>query len=152
MADATNQPSEQYQALLDSVLEATPTEVLFCGKKTKIGWLRRGTQRKFTHIVVTEKDEWKRDVKLCACVLVNDVFVWFKPLCYALLWRWYWYVKELDEVEVLRVLDASKKKIQYYASLLNTTLSTEMKDVMMTMTKREARAIQAGRAGAPDSR
>lgn len=84
---------------------------------------------------------------MCACVLTNDVFVWFKPLVYALLWRWYWYVVDLDEVEVLKVLDAAKKKIQYYALLLNTTLSTEMTDVMMTMTKSETRAIRAGQAG-----
>lgn len=147
MADAKEQPKLEYQELLDSIMEETPTEVQFRGKKRKIGWLHKHTQRKFTHIVMSEKDPLKRNVKLCACVLTNNIFAWFKPIVYAVRWRWYWYVVDLDDVEVLRVLDASKKKVQFYPSLLITTLSTEMKDVMMAMTMREAKATQAAQAG-----
>ena len=38
MAKKIEQPTETIQSLLDNVLEATPSEVLFCGKKRKIGW------------------------------------------------------------------------------------------------------------------
>lgn len=149
MADATKQPEIEYQLLLDKLVENTPDVVEFRGKKKKIGWLRRHTQRKFTHITLTEKNVGKRNVKLCACVLTNDVFAWFKPLVYALRWRWYWYVIDLDDFEVLKVVDAAKKKIQYYQSELITTLSTGMRDTMMAMTTKEARAIQAAQAGEP---
>lgn len=152
MADATKQPEVQYQELLDSLMEATPDEILFRGKKKKIGWLHKHTQRKFTHIVMKEKNQEKRNVKLCACVLTNGVFAWFKPLVYALRWRWYWYVIDLDDIDVLRVLDAAKKKIQYYPSLIITTLSTEMKDVMMAMTRTEAAVIQAAQVGEQPTR
>ena len=50
-------------------------------------------------------------------------------------------------VEILRVVDVCKKKIPSAASSLLTILATGMTDVMMTMTKSEARAIQAGQAG-----
>lgn len=147
MTDAKKQPEAEYQEILDSIMEATPSIVVFRGKKKNIGWLHKHTQRKFTHIMLNEKDVEKRNVKLCACVLTNNVFAWFKPFVYAIRWRWYWYVVDLDDVEVLKILDASKKKIQSTPSLLITILATEMKDVMMSMTKSEVRAIQAEQAG-----
>lgn len=147
MADATRQPEIEYQQLLDMIMEAEPEEILFRGKKRKLGWLHRRTQRKFTHITMKEKNPEKRNVKLCACVLTNNVFVWFKPLAYAIRWRWYWYVLDLDDIDVLRVIDAAKKKIQYYPSMIITTLATGMRDTMMAMTGSEARAIQAAQAG-----
>lgn len=150
--DAKEQPKLEYQQLLDDIMEATPDVVEFRGRKRKIGWLHKRTQRKFSHIMKTEGNIEKRNVKLCACILTNNIFIWFKPIVYALRWRWYWYILDLDDVEVLRVLDASKKKIQFYPSLLITTLSTEMTDVMMAMTRKEAKAIQAGQAGEQPSR
>lgn len=147
MADAKEQPALEYQVLLDKIMEAEPEVVSFRGRKKKIGWLHKRTQRKFTHIMMKEKNPDKRNVKLCACILTNNIFVWFKPLVYALRWRWYWHVADLDDVEILRVIDAAKKKIQFYPSLLITTLSTEMKDVMMAMTRREAEAIRPAQAG-----
>ncbi len=147
MADAKEQPKIEYQELLDSIMEATPETVMFRGRKKKIGWLHKRTQRKFSHITVKEKNPEKRNVKLCACILTNDVFTWFKPIVYAIRWRWYWYVLDLDDIDILRVVDAAKKKIQFYPSLLLTTLSTEMTDLMMAMTKKEVKAIQAGQAG-----
>lgn len=152
MADAKEQPKMEFQQLLDSLIEAEPEEVEFRGKKKKIGWLRRHTQRKFTHIMMKEQDLEKCNVKLCACILSNDVFAWFKPLVYAVRWRWYWYVTDLDDTDVMKVILAAKKKIQLYQSQIITISSTEMKDLMMAMTRREAQAIQAGQAGAQPSR
>ncbi|MCI7597642.1 MAG: hypothetical protein MSS96_02800 [Bacteroidales bacterium] len=147
MEKEIKQPEIQYQEILDDLMSRTPDVVTFLGRKCKIGWLHRHTQRKFTHIVLKEKDPEKRNVKLCACVLTNNVFAWFKPLVYALRWRWYWYVVDLDDIEILRVIDASKKKIQYDPSLMLTILSTEMKDTMMAMIQKEARATQAVQVG-----
>lgn len=149
MADAKEQPSVDYQKLLLDLMEAGPEEVQFRGKKRKIKWLHKHTQLKFSHIVLKEEDLRKRNVKLCACVLSNDVFAWFFPFVYAIRWRWYRYVLDLDDTDVLRVLYAAKKKIQYYQSEFITIFSTEMKNEMMqmAMTKSEAKAIQAERAG-----
>ena len=151
MSEKIQQPEIPYQELLDSLMEAEPETVKFRGRTHRIDWMHRRTQRMFTHIVLKEKDPEKRNVKLCACVLVNNIFVWFKSIAYNILWRWYWYVKDLDDIEILGVIDAAKKKIQYYPSMMLTTLSTGMKDTMMMMTKKEASAIQAGQAGAQPS-
>lgn len=139
------QPGEELQRLLDSVLEAEPEKVVFMGKKRTIGWMKKGTMRKFSHIMATEGDEWKRGVKLAATVLLNNV--WKLKLWYWAYWRWLYYVKDPDAVEVLRVVDAAKKKIPSAACSLTTILATGMSDLMMTMTKKEARAIRAGQAG-----
>lgn len=130
-----DQPSLDLQQLLDSVLEDSPTDVEFMGKKHTLRWLRNGAVRKFSHVTVTEKDENKRAVKLCAIVLLNNV--WKLRFLYWLVWRWWYYVKDVDAVELLRVLDVAKKKIPSAAYSLLTILATGMTDVMMMKTKNE---------------
>lgn len=144
------QPAVEFQQLLDSVLEATPEEVLFMGKKRTIGWLHKGTLRKFSHVVQSEQDEWKQSVKLCAIILLNSYFK--LRLCYWFYWRWLYYVRDPDAVELLRVVEAGKKKIPSLACSLLTILATGMGDVMMTMTAKEARATRAAQVGVPPTR
>lgn len=139
------QPQVELQELLDSILEDGPTELVFMGKKRNIGWLRKGTMRKCSHIVSKEKDEWKRNVKVCVAILLNNV--WKIRFAYWFWWRWLYYVKDVDVAEVLNVLDKSKKKIPSNAFSLATILATGMTDLMMSMTRREAKATQAGQAG-----
>ena len=139
------QPQVDLQKLLDDVLSEEPTELVFIGKKRKIGWLHKGTMRKCSHIAIKEKDEWKRNVKICVAILLNNV--WKIRFKYWFVWRWLYYVKDVDVAEVLNVLDKSKKKIPSNAFSLATILATGMTDGMMTMTRSEAKAIQAEQAG-----
>lgn len=144
------QPQVDLQKLLDDVLSEEPTELVFMGKKRKIGWLHKGTMRKCSHIAIKEKDEWKRNVKICVCILLNNI--WKIRFLYWIYWRWLYYIKDVDVAEVLRVLDVSKKKIPSNAFSLATILATGMTDVMMTMTRSEAKAFQAEQAGEQPSR
>lgn len=144
------QPSVDIQKLLDSILHDEPTEFVFRGKKRKIGWLHKGTMSKCSHIVMKEDNEWKRNVKVCVCILLNNV--WKIRFMYWLYWRWLYYIKDVGADEVLAVLDASKKKIPSNAFSLTTILATEMTEVMMTMTKSEVKASQAEQRGEPLSR
>lgn len=139
------QPGIELQNVLDDILSETPTEYIFRGKKRKLGWLHKGTTRKFTHIELKEKNEWKKRVKQCAVVQLNNV--WKIRFFYWLLWRYYYYVIDLDVWEVLGVLNVAKKKIQSTAFQLTTILATAMTDAMMTMTKVEAERTRAGQAG-----
>ena len=139
------QPSVDLQELLDSVLHDEPTEFVFIGKKHKLGWLRKGTISRCSHIRAKEKNEWKRNVKICVCILLNNI--WKIRFMYWIYWRWLYYIKDVDIADVLRVLDVSKKKIPSNAFALATILATGMTDVMMTMTRSEAKAIQAEQAG-----
>lgn len=139
------QPNVELQEVLDDILNETPTEYTFRGKKRMLGWLHKGTTRKFTHIELKEKNEWKKRIKQCAVVQLNNV--WKIRFFYWLLWRYYYYVIDLDVWEVLGVLNIAKKKIQSAALQLTTILATAMTDAMMTMTKAEAEHIQAEQAG-----
>lgn len=141
MAKEVQQPTVDIQQAIDQMLEAKPETVLVCGKKRRIGWLHNGTYRKFSHIMLSEKDEWKRNTKLCACILLNHkngLLTWLiMKLWYAIYWRWLYYVKDIDQVEIMGVLNASKKKIQLEPFLMNTTLAIGMMDTMMTMAPHE---------------
>lgn len=139
------QPSVELQEVLDDILNETPTEYTFRGKKRMLGWLHKGTTRKFTHIELKEKNEWKKRIKQCAVVQLNNV--WKIRFFYWLLWRYYYYIIDLDVWEVLGVLNIAKKKIQSAAFQLTTILATAMTDAMMTMTKAEAEHIQVEQAG-----
>ena len=139
------QPNVELQEVLDDILNETPTEYTFRGKKRMLGWLHKGTTRKFTHIELKEKNEWKKRVKQCAVVQLNNV--WKIRFFYWFLWRYYYYIIDLDVWEVLGVLNVAKKKIQSTAFQLTTILATAMTDAMMTMTKAEAERTRAGQAG-----
>ena len=144
------QPSVDIQKLLDSILHDEPTEFVFRGKKHKIGWLHKGTMSKRSHIVMKEDNEWKRNVKVCVCILLNNV--WKIRFMYWFYWRWLYYIKDIGADEVLAVLDASKKKIPSSVFSLTTILATEMTEVMMTMTKSEVKASQAEQRGEQPTR
>lgn len=146
------QPQERLQSALDDIMEQTPEEYTFRGRKHKMGWLSNMTVRKITHIMLKEKNEHKRNMKICAVLRVNDIFAWFRPIVYMIKWRWYTYVTDLTDVEALRVVNASKKKVPLAASLIITILATAMMDTKMSMTKKEADATQAAQVGEQPTR
>ena len=141
MGETIKQPDLRYQQAVDEIMSEEPTPVKFCGNTFNVGWLHNGTVRKFSHLMLTEKDPNKRNAKICTAVLLNNVFKIF--FFYWIVWRYLYYIKDLDQVEILRVLDIAKKKIQQVPFSLVIILSTGMMDTMMTMTKEEAEATQA---------
>lgn len=145
MEKEMEQPGIDLQKRLDEILEATPEKVKV-GKRTyTVTWLRNKTIRKFSHIMVTEDDGIKRNVKLVAAVLLNRPW---KMAWHWAYWRWLYYVKDISQADVVAVLAAAKKKLPQEPFLMATILATGMTDVMMTMRKSEARYGQAGQAGA----
>lgn len=144
------QPADEYRKLLDNIIEAKPEPFTFRGKTRKMGWLHKGTVRKVSHIAKSEVSPYKQHCQMCAAMLLNNV--WKIRFFYPLLWRWWYYIIDLDEVDILRVMDAGKKKVQQEAFFLNTMLLTAMTDLTMTMTRSEVEHIQAEQAGAALSR
>jgi hypothetical protein len=152
MAEKIEQPSVDSQQILDMILSDEPTEFEFLGKKRKMRWLRNNTVRKFSHLTAKVSSQDKNNAQLCAALLLNDVFAWFYGICYFFYWRWLYYVRNITAVDALAVIDAAKKKLPADASFLITILATGMTDLMMTMTKKEARLSQAGQVGAQPTR
>ena len=152
------QPNISMQELLDSVLEATPDEIPFRGKTWKVHWWRNYMKRKFTHVMLKETsrktakrggvgDAWKQNIKLAAILLLSRK--WKIVFFYWFYWRWLYYVVDVDQVEVLRLMDASKKKIPLDASMMCTGLAISMMDTLMSQTKEEVRRGPAAPVGVP---
>ena len=148
------QPQADMQQILSMLMEQEPETVVVAGHKYTITWLKNRTVRKFSHIMLKDKDAWRRNVKVCACVLLNrknGLLTWLLLHCwYWIYWRWLYYVKDIDQVEVMGVLDASKKKIQSEPLAIATILATAMMDTMMMMARHEVG--QAARGGAQPTR
>lgn len=144
------QPTFDIQARLSELMEQEPELVSVCGRRYSIGWLHNRNVRKFSHIMTKEEDPWKRNVKVCACVLLNSrwgLMTWFLlNVWYGIYWRWLYYVRDVDQIEVAAVLSAAKKKIQSETLALSTILATVMMDTMMAMARHEVG--RAGRGGA----
>ena len=142
------QPGLDLQEVISDLMEQEPETVVVCGKKHSITWLKNSTVRKFSHIMVKEKDPWKRNVKVCACVLLNKRFGLFNRIAqrcwHWIYWRWLFYVRDIDQVEVMGVLDASKKKIQSEPLSVATILAIGMMDTMMMMARHEAGRAERG--------
>lgn len=140
------QPNIELQTLISTLMEEEPDTVIVAGHKHTITWLKKRTIRKFSHIMLKEKDPWKRNVKVCACILLNSrngLAVWFLlHFWYWIYWRWLYYVKDIDQVEVMGVLDASKKKIQSNPLAVATILATAMMDTIMTMAQHEVGQVE----------
>ena len=149
--EEVEQPGIDLQKILSDLMEQEAETVSVCGKRHRITWLKNSTVRKFSHIMLKDSDPWRRNVKVCACILLNRKFgLWnhvLQKCWYWIYWRWLYYVRDIDQVEVMGVLDASKKKIQSDPLTVATILATAMMDTMMMMARHEAGP--AARDGAP---
>ncbi len=148
------QPSIDLQRMVSEIMEQEPETVVVREKKYRIGWLKNRTVRKFSHIMTKEKDPWKRSVKVAACILLNHrnglVTAFLLNVWFGIYWRWLYYVCDLDQVEVVAVIDASKKKIQSDPLAVATILATAMMDTAMTMARHElGPAAQGGARPTP---
>ena len=135
--------------MLSNIMEQEPETVTVGGRKYSIGWLHHANTRKFSHILMKDKNPERKVVKACACVLLNHrwgLFTWFLlNVWYGIYWRWLYYVRDIDQAEIMKVLDCAKKKIQYEPLAMNIILATEMADTMMTMAGHEVgRVVRAG--------
>lgn len=121
---------------LSAIANDEKTEVVLGGKKIKIGWLKRATLRQFSSIMVSEKDESQVSCKLAATIRLNGYFK--LKLFYPLVWRWYYYIKQYDDKELLPLITEGKKKVQLQEYWLIMMLSQDLRDTLQTMTREEA--------------
>jgi len=135
-----------YQRKLDEIMSAEPSVVTVCGKKRSIGWMRNYAERRLTRLMLKEVDDdayalSKRNVQAMSLMLLMRK--WKIVFFHWIYWRWLFYVSEVTPVEVLGVLEAVKKKMTTEPSMMCTTSLIGMMDVMMTMTREEARLTRA---------
>ena len=152
------QPSMDVQQLYLSLISNDPVEVeiLRTKKKYKIRWLKNGQLEKLTRLLLHKKsvDEDKttgsdvmdailEDAKLAckaAAIIILDGY-WKLKFRYWFMWRWFYYVRQYDNIQLSKILEVGKKKVplqQFYGTIMSLT---EAKDSLMRMRTEEVEAI-----------
>lgn len=155
------QPSIDAQQVYLSLInnDATEVGILRTKKKYKIRWLKNGQLEKLTRLLLHKKtvDENKttgsdvldailEDSKLAckaAAIIILDGY-WKLKFRYCFLWRWFYYIKQYDNIQLHEILEVGKKKVplnQYYATIISLT---EAKDSLMRMRAKEVEATLQG--------
>ena len=152
------QPTEEQQREYISARDDDATVVGIAGtnKKYKIHWLRNGQMVKLSRLLLHKADTDDKDPKdgdgndilkevlsdsklACKAAAIFILNSWVKlKLCYWLLWRWFYYVKEYSDAQLYELLNEGKKKVPWVQFLGTTMCLTEAKGTLMNMTMREA--------------
>lgn len=153
------QPTLAQQRELKSIVENTPTVVgiLRTKKKYKIHWLKAGAICKLSDLLIhkgkTDNDDdtvddnvldiIKQDTKLAckaaAAIVLNGY--WSIKLKWSFLWRWFYYIRQYDGVQLQPILDTGKKKVPLMQFYGTTTLLTGVKDTLLQMRTTEVERI-----------
>ena len=155
------QPSVDAQQIYLSLInnDAEEVEILRTKKKYKIRWLKNGQLEKLTRLLLHKKsvDENKttgsevydailEDTKLAckaSAIIILDGY-WKLKFRYWFLWRWFYYIRQYDNIQLQRILEVGKKKVplnQFYATIMSLT---EAKDSLMRMRAKEVEATLQG--------
>ena len=153
-----DQPSYDAQQFYLSLInnDAEEVEILRTNKKYKIRWLKNGQLDKLTRLLLHKKsidettttgsdvmDAILEDNKLAckaAAIIILDGF-WKIKFRYWYLWRWFYYVRQYDNIQLHQILEVGKKKVplnQFYATIMSLT---EAKDTLMRMRVKEVETI-----------
>ena len=156
------QPSLDAQLLYQSIAnnDADEVEILRTRKKYKIRWLKNGQLVKLGRLLLHNKseigdkttgnatlDEIIEDSKLAckaAAIFTLDGY-WKIKFRYWFRWRWFYYIKQYDNIQLADLLEMGKKKVPLIQFFKTITSMTEAKGMLMNMREAEAEAILLGR-------
>lgn len=140
------QPTHEDEKELDDILEATKSKVFVRGKEWAVSPLRNGTKRKITSIMLSDGKDDTVSCKCAAALRLNDY--WGIKFLYWFLWRWFFYVRQYRDEELVEYISECKKKVGVEGYVIATTLLTGMKDTIMAMTREEVERFQAAQLSA----
>lgn len=158
------QPSNEAQLEYLSLVNNDPTEVTIqrTNKKYKIFWLKNGQLEKLSRLLMHKRDVEKpeettgidaldeilEDSKLAckaAAIYILSGY-WNLKFRYWFLWRWFYYIRQYENIELLPVLNEGKKKIPLLQFLGTTTYLIGARGTLMQMRTEEAEVILQGLA------
>lgn len=156
-----DQPSVDAQQIYLSLInnDAEEVGILRTKKKYKIRWLKNGQLEKLSRLLLHKKtidehattgsdvmDAILEDNKLAckaAAIIILDGF-WKIKFRYWYLWRWFYYIRQYDNIQLHEILEVGKKKVplnQFYATIMSLT---EAKDTLMRMRAKEVETTLHG--------
>lgn len=152
------QPSVEAQRNYASIRDndATIVSILGTKKKYKIRWLKNGQIDKLSRLLIrkgdTDNEDGKKDSPLdaviedskiackAAAIYILDGY-WKLKFRYWFLWRWFYYIRQYDNMQLQAILDEGKKKVPLTPFLLTTMSLTGARATLMNMRTEEAEHI-----------
>lgn len=159
--EKVEQPSIDAQQIYLSLIsnDAEEVGILRTNKKYKIRWLKNGQLEKLSRLLLHKKtidestttgsdvmDAILEDNKLAckaAAIIILDGY-WKIKFRYWYLWRWFYYIRQYDNIQLHEILETGKKKVplnQFYATIMSLT---EAKDSLMRMRAKEVETTLHG--------
>ena len=159
--EKVEQPSLNAQQIYLSLIsnDAEVVGILRTKKKYKIRWLKNGQLEKLSRLLLHKKtidektttgsdvmDAILEDNRLAckaAAIIILDGY-WKIKFRYWWLWRWFYYVRQYDNIQLHDILEVGKKKVplnQFFATIMSLT---EAKDSLMRMRAKEVEATLHG--------
>lgn len=124
---------------LNSIASDNSEPIQVRNKIFKVKGIKRGTLRFITNIMVNTatglRQESTISCKVAAAVCLNNFFK--LRLLHWFLWRWFYYIREYSDLELLPLVEFAKKKVELQEYLMITTLSIVLRDTQMMMTREE---------------
>lgn len=151
------QPTMDAQQIYLSLIsnDAEEVQILRTKKKYKVRWLKNGQLEKLSRLLLHKKtideekttgsevlDEILEDTKLAckaAAIILLDGY-WKLMFRYWFLWRWFYFVKQYDNIQLAPILEVGKKKVpqmQFFKTIMSLT---EARDSLMRMRAKEVEA------------
>ena len=140
------QPNLDIQRELDRLKEEKPSIVKIPNARTsyKIGWMKNKTIRKITQVLNEKTNNANQEdvvlSKAMALIVLNGF--WKILFFYPILWRWFAYVRQYNDYQILPVIEEAKKKAPQIPYLLSMTYLQGLKDTLATMTREEVERMR----------
>ena len=140
-----------YASLRDN--DATVVSILGTKKKYRIRWLKNGQIDRLSRLLIrkadTDDEDGLKDSPLdsiindsklackAAAIYILDGY-WKLKFRYWYLWRWFYYIRQYDNVQLQELLEEGKKKVPLTPFLLTTMSLTGARVTLMSMRTEEA--------------
>ena len=134
LAEATTEDEKLQMSVRKN--EADVVEVR--GRKFKVRWMHPFTTEWITSLMLKDGNDAKVVCQASALIALNGY--WKAKFLYWIVWRWFYYIRQYDNIQLDAILDVGKKKVplmQYYRTIMSLT---EAKDSLMRMRAKEVEA------------
>lgn len=147
----TDDEQREYVSVRDN--DATIVGILGTKKKYKIRWIKKGQLVKLSRLLIHKGDtdnEDKENKDLLSMIIADSklsckaaaIYIldgyWKLLFLYPFLWRWFYYVKQYDDIQLKDLLEEGKKKVRQAEFFIVTMSLIGAKATLMTMTAKEA--------------
>ena len=96
------------ERLLSSVINNKPDIVLIRGKKFKVHWTHPSVDDWISDLLVEKGNNGKVMSQAAALIMLNGF--WKCHLFYWIVWRWYYYVRQYNALELMPLFEMAQKK------------------------------------------